>query len=247
MLLFGGYPEPWLAAEPAPLLAGLVESVVVRDASDLFRIDAPEPFRRLLRLMAGQVGSLVNLAEWAAICGVSAKTVARYAAILEEAHIVRLLPPWLSGRRAELTSTPKVFFVDNGIRNAVLGRFLPLDRRDDGGPLLENQVFGELAKVAHPLLDSLGYWRTRSGAEVDLVWQQGEEVVGLEVKAGGGLRNRLPRTARSFIEAARPRAFITVRPGARHEQTVSGCQALWLPPAELPEVLRGFRRHQAGP
>lgn len=238
MLVVGGYPEAWLGEEPDRVLLELVEGVVVRDASDLFRIDAPEPFRRLLKLMAGQVGNLVNLAEWGSICGISSKTVARYASILEEAHVVRLLAPWLSGKRAELTSTPKVFFIDNGVRNAVLGRFAPLDRRDDRGPLLENWVFGELAKVAHPLLEEIGYWRTRSGAEVDFVWQRGPRIVAVEVKAGAGPRPLLGRSARSFIEAVHPSSFITVWQGERHEETIDGTKAIWVEPAELPEVLR---------
>lgn len=237
MLLWGGYPEVWLGQEPRRVLVELVEGVVVRDASDLFRIDAPEPFRRLARLMATEVGNLVNLAEWASICGVSAKTVARYASILDEAHVARLVSPWLSGKRAELTSTPKVFFVDNGVRNALCGRLMPLEERDDLGPLLENWVFGELAKVAHPLLDSVGYWRTRSGAEVDFVWQRGGRVVALEVKAGAG-RRRLTRAARSFIDAARPEVFVTAWRGGHHEEHVGGCRVLWVPASELPTLLR---------
>ena len=238
MLLYGGYPEPWLSNEPSLRLGELVESVVVRDASDRFRIDEPVAFRKLLRLMAGQVGNLVCLSEWAAICGVSAKTVARYASILEESHIVSLVRPWLSGKRAELTSAPKVFFIDNGIRNAVLGRFAALDRRDDLGALAENWVYGEICKATHPLLDGVGHWRTRSGAEVDFVVELGGRIVAVEVKAGPSPRRRLSRSARSFIAAARPDRFLMIHGGETGEEEVDGCLVVWAGPTRLVEELR---------
>ena len=238
MLVEGSYPEVWLGSEPGRLLSELVEGVVVRDASDLFRIDHPEAFRRLLRLMASQVGSLVNVAEWASICGVSARTVQRYSSILEEAHVVSLLRPFVSGKRAEITGSPKVYFHDNGIRNAVLGRLAPLDRRDDLGALWENWVFSEIAKAVHPLLDSVGHWRTRSGAEVDFVVRAGDSLVAIEAKASAAGKPRLSRGARSFITAVRPDRFLLAHRGPRHEADVDGCPVIWTEPSEVVSMLR---------
>lgn len=238
MLVEGSYPEVWLGRDPARLLSELVEGVVVRDASDLFRIDHPEAFRRLLRLMASQVGSLVNVAEWSSICGISARTVQRYASILEEAHVVSLVRPFVSGKRAEITGSPKVFFHDNGIRNAVLGRMAPLERRDDLGALWENWVFSEIAKVIHPLLDSVGHWRTRSGAEVDLVVRTGDRLVAVEAKAGAAGQPRLSRGARSFLAAVRPHHFLVAHRGPRHEAEIEGCPVTWTDPAEVISLLR---------
>ena len=238
MLVEGSYPEVWLGEEPARTLSELVEGVVVRDASDLFRIDRPDAFRQLLRLMAGQVGAVVNVAEWASICGVSTRTVQRYASILEEAHVVSLVRPFVSGRRAEITGSPKVFFHDNGIRNAVLGRLAPLNRRDDLGALWENWVFSEIAKAIHPLLDSVGFWRTRSGAEVDFVVRTGERLLAVEAKAGLAVKPRLSRGARSFIVAVQPERFLVAHRGPRHEAEIDGCPVTWTDPAEVVSQLR---------
>ncbi len=240
MLVEGSYPEVWLGSEPDRLLSELVEGVVVRNASDLFRIDHPEAFRRLLRLMASQIGSSVNVAEWASICGVSARTVQRYASILEEAHVVALMRPFVSGKRAEITGAPKVFFHDNGIRNAILGRLAPLDRRDDLGALWENWVFSEIAKAVHPLLDSVGHWRTRSGAEVDFVVRAGGRLVAIEVKAGAAGKPRLSRGARSFIAAVHPDRFLLAHNGPRHEADVDGCPVIWTDPPEVISMLRAL-------
>jgi len=239
MLINGSYPEAWLSPDPERVLVGLLEGVVVKDASDLFRIDRPEAYRKLLRLMASQVGNLVNLSEWAAHCGLSIPTVKRYAAILEEAQVIQLLRPWVSGKRAELTGRPKVYFYDNGIRNAVLARYQPADRREDIGPLWENWVFSEIQKAIRPLLDGCGFWRTRSGAEVDFVVEAGGRLSAIEVKAGSAGRLRLGRAARSFIAAARPEQFITVHDGPPAEREVQGCRCRWIAPTELGAVLAG--------
>ncbi|MBN2498098.1 MAG: ATP-binding protein [Deltaproteobacteria bacterium] len=237
MLIYGSYPEAWLSDDPSGVLASLLEGVIVKDASDLFRIDHPEAYRKLLKLMASQIGNLVNLAEWAALCGVSSKTVRRYASILEEAHVVSLLRPWVSGKRAELTGTPKVYFCDNGIRNAALARFHAHDRRNDLGALWENWAFAEIQKSIRPLLDGCGFWRTRSGAEVDFVVETGGRLLAVEVKAGVDHRRRVGRAARSFIEAIGPDLFVMLHAGERFERELLGCRIVWIGPAELASLL----------
>jgi uncharacterized protein len=238
MIVFGSYPEAWLSDDSERILVDLLEGVIVKDASDLFRIDHPDAYRKLLRLMASQIGNLVNLAEWASVCGISAKTVSRYASILEEAHVVTLLRPWVSGKRAELTGRPKLYFNDNGIRNAVLARYHAPDHRDDLGRLWENWAFTEIQKAIRPLLDGFGFWRTRSGAEVDFVVESRGRLIAVEVKAGSR-RARIGRAARSFIEAIHPDLFVTLHAGERHEREHRGCKVLWLGPAEFALLLTG--------
>ena len=145
-LVYGGYPGVWLDDAPEVILAGLVEAVILRDASDLFRIGRPDAFRRMLRLAAGQAGNLVNLSEWASILGISRDTVASYLEILEASHVVAMVPPFAGGRRSELTKTPKIFFIDNGVRNHLVHSFEPAGRRVDAGPTMENWVFGGSAR-----------------------------------------------------------------------------------------------------
>ncbi len=228
----GGYPDVWLSDTPEILLTDLVEAVVLRDASDLFRIGRPDAFRRLLRLAAAQAGNLINLSEWAAILGISRDTVASYLEILESTHIFVALPPFAGGRRAELTSTPKIFLVDNGIRNQLVGDFRPMAERTDGGATLENWVFTELWK-ALPSGATLHYWRSASRAEVDFVVVRGDLIVGLEVKAGQLRRPTLPRAARSFVDAYRPGAFFLVNTGRDDRQRIGDTEVRWLAPRGL--------------
>lgn len=212
MALYGGYPAVHLGSNKEAALTGLVESFVIRDASDRFRIRHTAAFRTLLEVMASQVGNLCNYSKWAEVAGVSADTVRDYADILCETHIVKLVRPFVGGRRAEITSAPKVFFVDNGIRNRLFGGFAPLGGRADRGALVENLAFSELLKCTNPLLDGIRFWRSKGGAEVDFVVERGGDLFGLEVKAGRIDRGP-SRGARGFIEAYSPRRFWLVGEG----------------------------------
>ncbi len=239
-LVYGGYPGVWLDDAPEVILAGLVEAVILRDASDLFRIGRPDAFRRMLRLAAGQTGNLVNLSEWASILGISRDTVASYLEILEASHVVAMVPPFAGGRRSELTKTPKIFFIDNGVRNHLVHSFEPAGRRVDAGPTLENWVFGELRK-ALPLEYDVHYWRSTSKAEVDFVIDTGARLIALEVKTGAGTRPTIPRSARSFVEAYRPHRLLIVSSAAFAPERIGTTEVEWITPGE---VARAIAREQ---
>jgi predicted AAA+ superfamily ATPase len=228
----GGYPEVWLGNEPGLRLTDLVEAVVLRDATDLFRIARPDAFRRLLRLAAGQTGSLVNLSEWAAILGISSDTVASYLEILESAHVLATLRPFTGGKRSELTRAPKVYCVDCGIRNHLVHDLRALLERADAGPTLESWVFSELWKDL-PSTATLHYWRSTSGAEVDFVLESGSTLIGVEVKSARLGRPTLPRSARSFVEAYQPAVFLVVNTGLSEAQGLGTTEIRWIEPWDL--------------
>ena len=238
-LIYGGYPDVWLGASPEALLTDLVEAIILRDASDLLRIARPDAFRRLLRLAAGQAGNLVNLSEWASILGISRDTVASYIEILEASHVVAMVPPYAGGRRSELTKTPKIFIIDNGIRNHLVHNFQRPADRVDSGPTVENWVFGELRKSL-PLELDLHFWRSTSKAEVDFVIDTGSAIVGLEVKAGAMGRPSVPRSARSFIEAYRPKQFLIVSTDRFDPERIDGTEVSWITPDEVASTIRQF-------
>ncbi len=240
-IIYGGYPDVWLGESPEALLTNLVEAIILRDASDLFRIGRPDVFRRLLRLAANQTGNLVNLSEWASILGVSRDTVASYLEILEAGHVVAMVPPYAGGRRSELTRTPKIFFIDNGIRNHLVHSFLPPADRVDSGPTVENWVFGELLKTL-PLGTDLHFWRSTSGAEVDFVVDTGSGIVALEVKAGTSGRPSIPRSARSFIEAYRPKNFLFVSNMRFDTGHIGATEVSWITPDEVASMMRQLIR-----
>jgi len=225
--IFGSYPRVHSHPDPHRELAGLVEAFIVRDASDRFEIRRPDAFRRVLELAASQVGNLCNFSEWAGFASASADTVAEYCRLLEKTHVIRLLRPFVGGKRAELTSMPKVYFLDNGIRNQLFGGFGPIAERGDRGALFENFVFTEIAKSTNPLRESLHFWRSKSGAEVDFVLRRNDALIAIEAKAGDA-RGQISRSARSFVDAYRPDELLIVHGGASSEEELGETRVRFL-------------------
>ncbi len=237
MICYGGYPPVLLSKNPQNELAGLVESFIIRDASDRFRIRYPAAFRKLMELSAGQIGNLCNYSEWAALTGISNDTVSEYINLLEETHVIKLLRPFIGGKRAELTNAPKVYFIDNGIRNVVFGGFGSVENRPDKGALWENFAFSEIYKVINPLLDTIHYWRSKGGAEVDFVIKSRGRIAACEIKSGDP-RGKLSRASKSFIEAYQPSLFLTASKDIHPSFSLGATQVRFIRLFELAQVVK---------
>ncbi|RJR22520.1 MAG: ATP-binding protein [Desulfobacteraceae bacterium] len=209
-LIFGGYPAVYLSLESQSkqmILSDLVEALILRDASDLFKIKRVDAFRKLLTLLSGQIGNLINISELASICNVDAGTINSHIEILHESHIVRRLLPFSGGKRREITSASKVYFIDNGIRNQLLNNLgTDIELRIDRGALFENWAFSEICK-ALSFQDSIRFWRSKSGAEVDFVIEHAGRIYGLEVKYTRLKHPEISRSSWSFIEGYDPDDF----------------------------------------
>ncbi len=231
-MVVGGYPEAWLAEDSEAVLLDHVEAFLVRDASDLFAVENLTAFRNLLGLLTGQVGSLVNLSEWASLCGVSRNVVSSYLDILEDNHIITRIAPFVGGKRAEVTSRRKVYFCDNGILAAVGGGFHNFTTRVDRGRIMESWVATELLKHVFVLKpdEQLHFWRSKSGAEVDFVLRRGDRLFGFEVKAAHLGRPSLSRSARSFIEAYHPTRFYIINTGLDTRDHLGETEIHWVGP-----------------
>lgn len=236
--VYGGYPAVATSDRPADELRDLLEAFVIRDASDRFRIQRPDAFRRLITLAAGQTGSLVNLAEWASILGIAASTVSEYLSLLEDAWIVRRLPAFAGGKRSEITSAQRIFFIDPGVRNAALDALSEdVARRPDRGALAEGWVFAEIFKTL-PETWTIHYWRTKGGAEMDFVLTFGQRRIGIEVKSGG--RALLSRSAHSFIDAYAPEAVLQPTGAGAPEAAVGATRVMFPRFADLARTISGL-------
>ncbi|MEO1083032.1 MAG: ATP-binding protein [Acidobacteriota bacterium] len=230
--VLGGYPSVWGAESPESELADLAEAFVLRDVSDRFRIRHLSAFRKIVQLAASQIGNLINFSEWASLAAVSHQTATDYAQLLEEAHIIRLIRPFIGGKRAEITQAPKVYFIDNGLRNQIFGGFQAFADRADRGALMENLVFTELAKSLNPLLDSIRFWRTKSGAEIDFVVEHQGRRLAVEVKAGNP-RGKITRGQRSFIEAYAPELLLIVGAGGQEARHLDATRIEFIEPVDV--------------
>lgn len=172
-LVYGGYPEVVLAdteAEKQEILKELVNSYMKKDALEA-GVREEQKFFQLARLLADQAGNMVNSFELSNTLQMSSPTVDNYIYIMQKSFIVNLLTPFYGNLRKEITKMPKVYFSDNGLRNALLNNFGRLAERLDKGALLENYVYNRLRKLYEG--SDLHFWRTADGNEVDFVVEQG--------------------------------------------------------------------------
>jgi predicted AAA+ superfamily ATPase len=169
-LIFGMYPEivskPGRAVE---LLKGLATSYLYKDIFTFYDVRKPEILEQLLKALALQVGSEVSYHELAQTLRTDQSTIQRYLDMLEKSFVVFRLPAFSRNLRNELTKTRKVFFYDNGIRNAILGNYSLLPSRTEAGALWENFLVGERLKwlQTHRSHTQTYFWRTTEAREID--------------------------------------------------------------------------------
>ena len=135
-------------------------------------------------MIALQVGNEVSLGEIASALKTDAKTVGRYLDLLEKMFVIRKVRGWSRNLRNEITKKAKYYFLDNGVRNAVIGNFTTLSGRDDVGALWENLIFMELVKQStlEDRADNFYFWRTHTGVEIDIIRESHGALSAIECK-----------------------------------------------------------------
>lgn len=186
-LIFGSYPEVWQTTqrqERIDILTEITDSYLLKDILAFDRIKNSRTLLNLLKLLAFQIGSEVSMTELATQTGVDVKTVQRYLDLLEKVFVIVRLPGFSRNLRHEVTSKSKFYFVDNGIRNAVIAQFNGLDQRNDVGLLWENFIFMERLKYLtyHSIRANLYFWRTYDQQEIDLIEERDGKLFGYEFK-----------------------------------------------------------------
>jgi predicted AAA+ superfamily ATPase len=183
-MVFGSYPKAVKTANKEQYLLNLVSDYLLKDVFQSTLIKSPETVKKLLMLLAYQVGSEVSLSELATNLGISRLTVEKYLNLLERSFVIFRLSAFSSNLRKEIVKSTKIFFWDTGVRNALIKEFSFAPGRQDTGLLWENWVIAEFAKKN--LLDGqpndLYFWRTRNGAEVDLVIKGTNTFKAFEIK-----------------------------------------------------------------
>lgn len=171
-LVYGSYPDILNHADDAKeLLMNLAGSYLYKDLLTLESIRRPVLLGKLLTALALQVCSEVSYNELAQTVGTDNKTIEKYIDLLEKCYIVFRLNGFNRNLRTELKKSKKVYFFDNGIRNAILQNFAPLSLRQDAGALWENFIISERIKRNHYLGRYVNsyFWRTTQQQEIDYV------------------------------------------------------------------------------
>ena len=186
-LIYGSYPEVLLEPDPSrriKLLSELVSSYLFKDALSLEAIRSPDTLLNIAKCLAFQVGGEVSVNEIARTAHTDAKTVARYLDLLEKMFIIKKVRGFSRNLRNEMSKKAKYYFLDNGVRNAVISQFNPLSLRNDICALWENFIFMELMKKSgtDASFDQYYFWRTHEGKEIDIIKESEGALFAFECK-----------------------------------------------------------------
>jgi len=201
-LIFGCYPEVLTAEnidEKKRVLEELTGSYLLKDILELEKVKSSKLLLDLLRLLAFQTGNEVSLSELGKQLGIDNKTIARYLDLFEKSFVIFNLRGFSRNLRNEITAKSRYYFYDNGLRNAVIANFNPLELRDDIGKLWENfLVIERLKKQSYTRLYSNNYfWRTWRQKEIDWVEERDGRLFGYEFK----WRSKSRKTGAGWTEA----------------------------------------------
>ena len=176
------------------LLKNLTTNYLYKDIYTFESIRNPRIFEDLVRLLALQACSLVSVNELSQTLGISRMTVEKYIRLLEQSYVVKVVRSFSRNPRTEIKKAFKVFFYDNGIRNAVIDKLADISDRDDQGVLFENFFVAERLKRASLRDARLGvmFWRSRQGAEIDVIEESEDMISAFECKWNTDITNVRP-------------------------------------------------------
>ena len=196
-IIYGYYPEVVMNdGNEIEILKLLTDAYLYKDILSWENIKHPDKLQTLLRALAYQIGSQVSFNELAQICSLDAKTIEKYIGLLEQCYIIFRLPSYARNLRNELKSSRKIYFYDNGIRNALIADYNAPEIRQDIGALWENFVISERMKSNeyNKKWANRYFWRTKQQQEIDYLEEYGGNLHAYEVKWNPKAKASLSKT-----------------------------------------------------
>ncbi|MBU1147191.1 MAG: ATP-binding protein [Candidatus Omnitrophica bacterium] len=207
--IFGGYPAVVLLKEYSDkkkYLSDIYSSYVRKDINAIFSLENTTAFNKIVKLLALNIGNLVNIQEFSKDAGIARQTVEKYFSILENTYICKFIQPYFTNKKKEIVKMSKVYFYDTGLRNRIINDFRKMEDRVDAGFLIENVVFKNLLKRVENK-ENIKFWRMKYGVEVDFVIDE-EKIIPLEVKFKD--TDRVPAGMASFLNNYKSKEAIVV-------------------------------------
>jgi predicted AAA+ superfamily ATPase len=197
-MVYGMYPEVVTNSDDAKtILRTLTNSYLYKDLLSYKGIRKPDVLQKLVQALALQLGSEVSYNELSRLVGIDKETVENYVDLLEKCFIVFRLSSFSRNLRKEIRKGKKIYFYDNGIRNAILSNFAPLSLRQDVGALWENFMVSERLKynAYNGYYPQSYFWRTLDQQEVDLIEEEDGQIKAYEFKWNAHLKKIKQPTA----------------------------------------------------
>lgn len=194
-MIYGMYPD--IVNNPTDaktLLFELSNSYLFKDILSYKDVRRPDELNRLLIALALQSGNEVSYNELSKTVGIDKETVERYIDLLEKVFVVFRLGSFSRNLRNELKKSRKIYFYDNGVRNALINNFQPLALRGDVGALWENFMISERKKhnSYNTIYANTYFWRTHAQQEIDYIEERDGKLFAYEFKWNEKRKAKLP-------------------------------------------------------
>lgn len=181
-MIFGGYPEVVLKKskeDKQKVLESIFDLYVKKDLIEYLNVEKILNVKRLIEFLAVNNGQKIKHQEISKISGLNFQETKKYIEILLETYLVREVRPFFTNKNKELVKIPKIYFIDNGVRNYFINNFNNLKLRSDAGYLFEGFIFSELIK--HGQKD-IKFWNDKNLEEVDFIIEKKGEIIPIEIK-----------------------------------------------------------------
>jgi predicted AAA+ superfamily ATPase len=211
-LLYGTYPEIVIhEGEEKERLKLLTDSYLYKDLLMYEGLKKPDKILHLLQLLAFRIGTEINYNNLSKELKIDFSTVEKYVQLLEDSFIIFRLKALSRNHSKELKKGRKIYFIDNGVINALLGNFNVPENRADIGALWENYVISELYKKFkyENRWANFYFWRTQDQQEIDLVIEEDQIFRAIEIKWN---RNARARLSKSFSRNYENHTFEVITP-----------------------------------
>ena len=242
-LIYGGYPRiitEQLREEKKLLINEIFDSYLKKDIVYLLRVERPEIFTKLIRLLAYYSGSILNYSTLASDVGISVPTLKKFLWYAENTFVIKTIYPFFKNKRKELKKSPTIYFNDLGLRNFSLNQFGNEAVTLNSGRLFQNLIYTILQDIFRNRFYSIHYWRTSDQAEVDFVIDTGDQIIPIEVKFTLLKKDRIRRSLRNFIDAYAPKKSYVVNLNYENEIKIKDTVVKFIPYYQLYEEFGGW-------
>lgn len=183
-LVYGGLPRTALTMNPdekVELLNDICQTYLLNDVRRYVANEHFVGFNKLLRLLATQIGNLVNINELSRESGLPYSDCENYVNLLQKMYVIKLIEPFFTNRRKVIGKMKKVYFCDLGLRNIIYGNFNEMPFRTDNGAIFENEILLELWRN-RKAGETISFYRTQNGTEIDFVTESAQRKMAVECK-----------------------------------------------------------------
>ncbi|MBS3118636.1 ATP-binding protein [Candidatus Woesearchaeota archaeon] len=200
-MIFGGYPEVALKhslEEKKLVLESIFDLYVKKDLVEYLNINKLLEVKKLIEFLAINNGQKIKYEEISKITSLSFNEIKKYLEVLFETYLIKEIRPFYTNKNKELVKIPKIYFLDNGVRNYFINNFNELRLRNDSGFLFEGFILSELLKRGNK---GIRFWQDKNFNEVDFILEKDGKSIPLEVKFKEELKLENQKSLNVFLES----------------------------------------------